>query len=71
LKLKGFQYPMTLDLYMEYYHIKLSPFSKHLCIIVMPYGKYNSSIYLWVYAIVLIFFKDHMPCPRSFQILNT
>jgi hypothetical protein len=32
---------MTLDLNMGYYHIKLSPFSKCLCTIVMPYGKYK------------------------------
>jgi hypothetical protein len=36
LKLQGFQYAMTLDLNMGYYHIELSPFSKHLCTIVMP-----------------------------------
>jgi hypothetical protein len=28
MKLEGFQYAMTLDLNMGYYHIKLSPFSK-------------------------------------------
>ena len=39
LKLKGFQYAMTLDLNMGYYHIELSPFSKCLCTIVMPFGK--------------------------------
>jgi hypothetical protein len=32
---------MTLDLNMGYYHIELSPFSKYLCTIVMPYGKYE------------------------------
>jgi hypothetical protein len=41
LKLEGFQYAMTLDLNMGYYHIELSPFSKHLCTIVMPFGKYE------------------------------
>jgi hypothetical protein len=41
LKLEGFQYAMTLDLNMGYYHIELSPFSKYLCTIVMPYGKYE------------------------------
>ena len=30
-----------LDLNMGYYHIQLSPFSKHLCAIVMPFGKYE------------------------------
>ena len=32
---------MTLDLNMGYYHIKLSPSSKCLCTIVMPFGKYE------------------------------
>ena len=32
---------MTLDLNMGYYHIKLSPSSKCLCTIVMPFGKYK------------------------------
>jgi hypothetical protein len=32
---------MTLDLNMGYYHIELSPFSKYLCTIVMPLGKYK------------------------------
>jgi hypothetical protein len=40
-KLEGFQYATTLDLNMGYYHTKLSPFSKHLCTIVMPFGKYE------------------------------
>jgi hypothetical protein len=41
VKLEGFQYATTLDLNMGYYHIKLSPFSKHLCTNVMPFGKYE------------------------------
>jgi putative transposase len=41
LKLEGFQYATTLDLNMGYYHIELSPSSKHLCTIVMPFGKYE------------------------------
>jgi hypothetical protein len=32
---------MTLDPNMAYYHIKLSPFSKPLCTIVMPFGKHK------------------------------
>jgi putative transposase len=32
---------MTLDLNMGYYHIELSPSSKCLCTIVMPFGKYK------------------------------
>jgi hypothetical protein len=41
LKLEGFQYATTLDLNMGYHHIELSPFSKCLCSIVMPFGKYE------------------------------
>ena len=41
LKLEGFQHAISLDLYMGYYHIELMPFSKRLCTIVMPWGKYK------------------------------
>jgi hypothetical protein len=41
LKLEGFQYATSLDLNMGYYHIELSPNSKRLCIIVLPWGKYE------------------------------
>jgi hypothetical protein len=42
LKLKGFHHATTLDLNMVgYYHIKLSPFSKHLCTTVISFGKYK------------------------------
>ncbi len=41
LKLEGFQYATSLDLNMGYYHIKLSPFSRELCTIVLPFGKYE------------------------------
>ena len=41
LKLEGFQWATSLDLNMGYYHIELSPFSKKLCTIVMPWGKYE------------------------------
>ena len=33
--------PMTLYHNMGYYHIELSPSSKHLCTIVTPFGKYE------------------------------
>jgi hypothetical protein len=39
LKLEGFQHATSLDLNMGYYHIELSPFSKTLCTIVLPWGK--------------------------------
>ena len=41
LKLEGFQYATSLDLNMGYYHILLIPFSKSLCTIVTPWGKYK------------------------------
>ena len=41
LKLEGFKYATSLDLNMGYYHIELSPFSKRLCTIVLPWGKYE------------------------------
>jgi hypothetical protein len=41
LKLEGFQYATSLDLNMGYYHIKLSPQSRKLCTIVLPWGKYE------------------------------
>ena len=41
MKLEGFQYATSLDLNMGYYHIELSPNSKRLCTIVLPWGKYE------------------------------
>jgi hypothetical protein len=41
LKLEGFQYASSLDLNMGYYHIELSPLSKQLCTIILPWGKYE------------------------------
>ena len=41
LKLEGFQYVTSLDLNMGCYHIELSPDSKRLCTIVLPWGKYE------------------------------
>ena len=41
MKLEGFQYATSLDLNMGYYHIELTPFSKQLCTIVTPFGKYE------------------------------
>ena len=41
LKLEGFKYATSLDLNMGYYHIKLSPRSRKLCTIVLPWGKYE------------------------------
>jgi RNase H-like domain found in reverse transcriptase/Reverse transcriptase (RNA-dependent DNA polymerase) len=41
LKLEGFQWATRLDLNRGYYHIELSQFSKQLCTIVLPWGKYE------------------------------
>ena len=41
LKLERFQYATSLDLNMGYYHIELTPFSKTLCTIILPWGKYE------------------------------
>ena len=40
-KLEGFKYGTSLDLNMGYYHIELSSFSRQLCTIVLPWGKYE------------------------------
>ena len=41
MKLEGFMYGTSLDLNMGYYHIELTPNSKRLCTIVLPFGKYE------------------------------
>ena len=41
LKLEKFQFATSLDLNMGYYHIELTPNSKRLCTIVLPWGKYE------------------------------
>jgi hypothetical protein len=41
LKLEGFKYATSLYLNMGYYHIELSPHSKRLCTIILPWGKYE------------------------------
>ena len=41
LNLEGLTYASSLDLNMGYYHIKLSPGSKQICTIVLPWGKYE------------------------------
>ena len=40
-KLEGFMYATSLDLNMGYYHMVLTPFSRRLCTIVLPWGKYE------------------------------
>ena len=41
MKLEGFKYATSLDLNMGYYHIELTPNSKRLCTIVLPWGKFE------------------------------
>jgi hypothetical protein len=40
-KLKGFQHVTYLDLNMEYYHIRLTPNASAICMIILPWGKYE------------------------------
>ena len=41
LKWEGFQYAMSLDLNMGYYHIRLTEDASNLCTIILPWGKYR------------------------------
>jgi hypothetical protein len=41
LKLEGFQYAMSLDLNMGYYHVELDLLAQEMCPIVLPLGKYR------------------------------
>ena len=41
LNLEGFTYAPLIYLNMGYYHIELSPGAKHICTIVLPWGKYK------------------------------
>ena len=41
LKFEGFKYATSLDLNMGYYHICLSEEEISLCIIILPWGKYQ------------------------------
>ena len=41
LKLEGFQYATSLDLYMGYYHIRISENTSNLCTIIISWGNYH------------------------------
>ena len=41
MNMEGFQYATSLDLNMGYYYLELSAKSKELCIIILPFGKYE------------------------------
>ena len=47
LKLEGFQYAMSLDLNMGYYHIHISNNTSNLCTIIMPWENIITNVYLW------------------------
>jgi hypothetical protein len=53
-KLKGFQHVTSLDLIMEFYHIRLTPNASGICMVILPWGKYNTYAYQCDCAIVLI-----------------
>ena len=40
-KLQEFKYAMSIDLSMGYYHIPLDAYSRHLCMTILPWGKYQ------------------------------
>jgi hypothetical protein len=40
-KLSGFKYATAIDLSMGYYHITLDLEAQKLCIIILPWGKYQ------------------------------
>ena len=44
LKLECFKYATSLDLNMGYYHIRLDNFSKSLCTLILPWGKYEMQV---------------------------
>ena len=41
LKLEGFQYAMSLDLNMGYYHIRITEDASKLCKIILPWVRYK------------------------------
>ena len=45
LKLEDFQYSMSLDLNMGYYHIQLSKNTSKLCIIILLWGDIIKNFY--------------------------
>ena len=42
LKLDCFKYATSLDLNMEYYHIRISKNASNLCMIIIPWEEYRS-----------------------------
>ena len=41
LNLEGFQYAISLDLNMGYYHIRISKQASNICTIILPWGNYR------------------------------
>ena len=46
-KFQGFQYSMSLDLNMVYYHIRISKGASSLCTIILPWGNIVTNVYRW------------------------
>ena len=71
LNLEGFTYMSSLDLNMWYYHIELSPGSKKLCILVLPWGKYEyQKLPMGVYNIPDIFQKKISEIFEGFDMVH-
>ena len=56
-KLEAFKYASSLDLHMGYSYIITCTFSRILCTIVLPWGKYEYQKYPWDYVRAQIYFK--------------
>ena len=56
------QFASSLDLYMGYYHIKLYPFSRILCTIVLPWEKYEYQSLPMGLCNSLDLFQEKMNC---------
>ena len=47
LKIEGFKYATSLDLYLRCYHMHLSENSGNLCTNILPWGNTVTNIYPW------------------------
>ena len=64
LNMEGFTYVSSLDLNMGYYHIELSPGSKWLCTIVLPWVQYEyQELHMLVFNSPNIFKKIYLKYP--------
>ena len=59
LKLEVFTHTSLLELKIGYYHIGLSPGSKYLCTIILPWGKYEfQKLPMGIYNSLYIFQEE-------------